>query len=117
VDRCHFVWWCLLYSVDGVGKAPCGLQDAIGSFYDRDRDCMVLIAECARGAFASCVLHDDTNAPVVGGGMGEVPSFGGMIAPRFVLAGFLMNQDLHAEQCHWRGIKQEGPFKCFVCGQ
>jgi hypothetical protein len=62
-------------------------------------------------------FHDDMNAMVVGGGMGEVPCFGGMIPPCFVLAGFLMNEDLRAQWCHQRGVKQEGPFQCFVCGQ
>ncbi len=35
---------------------------------------MVLIADRVCDAFISCVLHDDTNAMVVGGGMGEVPT-------------------------------------------
>jgi hypothetical protein len=69
----------------------CGRQYAIGSCYDQNRDCMMLIAERVRDAFTPCICHDDTNAMVVGGGMGEVPCFGGMITLRFLLAGFLMN--------------------------
>ncbi len=84
--------------------------------YDRDWDCMVLIVEHVCDVFASHVLHDDQNKMVVGGGMGEVPYFGGMMAPRFAPARYLMNQDLHAKRCYQRGIKQEGPFQCFVCG-
>jgi hypothetical protein len=94
VDCCHFVRWHLLDSVDGIGEVPCGLHDTISSCYDWDWDCMVLIAERVRDTFASCVLHDDPNSTGVGGGMGELPCFGGMTAPRFALAGFLANQDL-----------------------
>jgi hypothetical protein len=80
-----------LDSVDGICETACGLQDAIGSCYDRDRDCMMLIAECVSDAFTPCFFHDDMNATVVGGSMAEVPSFGGMITPHFASAGFLMN--------------------------
>ncbi len=66
---------------------------------------MVLIAERVRDALTPHFFHDDTNAIVVGGSMGEVPCFGGMITPRFAPAGFLMNKDLHAEWCHRSGIK------------
>ena len=104
-------------SVDGIGETACGLQYAIGSCYDWDRDNMMLIAECVRDAFTPHIFHDDTNATVVGGGMGEVPCFGGMITPRFGLAGFLMNWDLRSEWCHRRGVKQEGPFQHLVRGQ
>jgi hypothetical protein len=51
---------------------------------------MVLIAEYVRDMLTPHVFHDDTNATVVGGGMGELPSFGGMIAPCFAPAGLLM---------------------------
>jgi hypothetical protein len=92
----------------------CGLQYTIGDCYGRDRDHMMLISEPVRDAFTACVFHDDTNSTAVGGGMGEVPCFGGMITPCFALAGFLMHKDLHAEQCQRLGIKQEGPFQCLV---
>jgi hypothetical protein len=52
---------------------------------------MMLIAERVRDVFIPRILHDGTNAGVVGGSMGEVPCFGGMITPLFALAGFLMN--------------------------
>ena len=55
---------------------------------------MMLVSERVRDAFTSRVFHDYTNATVEGGGMGEVPCFGGM-----------MPQNLHAEWCHWCGIK------------
>ncbi len=77
--------------VDGIGKTVCGLQDAIGSCYDWNRDCVILIAERVHDTFTPRFFHDDTNAMVVGGGMGEVPCFGSMITPHFELAGFLMH--------------------------
>ncbi len=66
---------------------------------------MMLVLEHVRDAFIPRVFHNDTNATVVGGGMREVPCFGGMITPGFALAGFLMHQDLSAERCHRRGVK------------
>jgi hypothetical protein len=66
--------------------------------------------------FTPCIFHDDTNAMAVVGGMGEVPCFGSMITPHFVLAGFLMHKDLRAKRCHRHGVKQEGPFQCLVNG-
>ena len=101
-------------SVDGIGKTVCGLQYAIGGCYGRDRDPMMLIVECVCDAFTPHIIYDDTNAMVVGGDMGEVSCFGRMITPRFALDGFLMNEDLCAERCHWHGVKQEGPFQRFV---
>jgi hypothetical protein len=89
----------------------------IGSRCDRDQDGMVLIAEHVHDAFTTHVLHDDSNALVVGGGMGDVPCFGGMIAQRFAPAELLVNQDLCAERCHRCGIKQIGPFLHFMSGQ
>ncbi len=77
----------------------------------------MMVLERVRDAFTSCVFHDDMNAVVVGGGIGEVPYFGGMITPSFASAGFLMHKDLRAKQCHWHGVKQEGPFQCLVQGQ
>jgi hypothetical protein len=73
LDCCHFVRWCLLDSVDGVGELACSLQDAIGSCYDWGRNRMALIAERVCDMLTPPVLHDDTNAMVVSGGMGEVP--------------------------------------------
>ena len=75
-------------SIDGIGKMACSLQDEIGSCYDRDRDRMMLIAERVRDAFTPRFFHDDTNAMVVGGSMGEVPCFGGMITPCLHRQGF-----------------------------
>jgi hypothetical protein len=57
LDCCHFVWWCLLDSFDGISETVCGLQDAIGSCYDRDRYHMMLIAERVRDAFATRFFH------------------------------------------------------------
>ncbi len=85
------LWWYLLDSVDGISELACGLQYAIGSCYDRDQDCMMLIAERVHDRLTPRLFHDDTNAMVVGGGMGEVPYFGGMITPCFAPAEFLMN--------------------------
>jgi hypothetical protein len=105
LDCCHLVWWSLLESFYGICKTACGLQYAIGGRYGWERDCMMLVSERVRDAFTSRVFHDDTNATVVGGGMGEIPCFGGMITPGFALAGCLMHKDLCAERCHQRGIK------------
>jgi hypothetical protein len=80
-----------LDSVDGISKMVCGIQDVIGSCNDWYQDCMMLIAEGVCDAFTPCVFHDDTNAMVVGSGMGEVPCFGGMITSHFASSGFLMN--------------------------
>jgi hypothetical protein len=91
LDHCHLVRWCLLDSVNGISERKCGLQDAISSCYDRDRDCMMLIAEHVRDAFTPSFFCDDINATVVGGSMGEVPYFGGMITPCFASARFLKN--------------------------
>ena len=78
-------------SVDGICETACGLQYAFGGHYGQDRNCMMLILEHVHDAFTPRIFHDDTNATVVGGSMGEVPCFGGMITPLFALAGFLMN--------------------------
>jgi hypothetical protein len=69
----------------------CVASYAIGGCYGRDRDCMMFIVERVRDAFTPRIFHDDTNAMVVGGGLGEVPCFGGMMTLHFGLAGFLMN--------------------------
>ncbi len=61
---------------------------------------MMLVLERVCDAFTSRVFHDDTNATVVGGGMGEVPCFTGMITPGFAPSGFLVHKDLRAERCH-----------------
>jgi hypothetical protein len=114
LDCCHLVRWCLLDSFYGIWETARGLQYAIGGCYGWDRDRMMLVLKHICDAFTSRVFHDDTNATVVGSGMGEVPCFGGMITPGFASVGFLMHQDLRAEQCHWCGIKQEGPFQCPV---
>ncbi len=116
MDCCHLVRQCLLDFVDGISKTTCGLQYAIGGCDGQDRDRMMLVAERVRDTFTPRIFHDDTNAMVVSGGMGEVPCFGGMITPRFASAGLLMNQDLRAERCHRRGVKQEDPFQCLVRG-
>ena len=42
---------------------------------------MVLEAERVSDAFAPGVSHDHLDAPVVICGMGEVPRFGGVVAP------------------------------------
>jgi hypothetical protein len=106
-----------LDTFDGICKMACGLQYAIGGCYGQDRDHMMLVSEHVCDTFTSRVFHDDTNATVVGGSMGEVPCFGGMITPSFASAGFLMHKDPLAKQCHQHGIKQEGPFQCLMCRQ
>ncbi len=91
MDCCHLVQWCLLDSIDGIGKMACGLQDVLNSCYGWDRDCMMLVVEHVHDAFTTRFFHDGTNARVVGSSMGQVPCFGGMITPHFALAGFLIN--------------------------
>ena len=64
-----------------IRQSLSGLKDAIGCRDVWDGECMVLKAEHVGDAFAPGVSHDHLDAPVVICGMGEVPHFGGIIAP------------------------------------